>query len=143
MCYSEDACDCVNYSNGVLSTMALANKSLLNAGISEVKGSYVVTVAGECDMSTAPQLKDVLFSAVRASQDNPPRLVVDFREVTYLDSCVYWVLASVGKKIAEKGGSAVLVVGAGQPIRRAVKLLQIERLMNLYPGIDEALESIA
>ncbi|MCL5292888.1 MAG: STAS domain-containing protein [Actinobacteria bacterium] len=119
--------------------MSGKENALLTVKTKETDGVHILCVNGECDMSTAFILKDALHSLIFPSAELPTKLVVDLRGLSYLDSSAFWVLAAVNRKITETGGELDLVVGTGQPILQAVKLLKMDRIMSVYSTIEEAL----
>ncbi len=51
--------------------------------VGDYKGNTVVSLGGEVDMHTSPVLREKLLVLIR---EKPRRLIVDFREVSYIDS---------------------------------------------------------
>ncbi|MHB0977379.1 MAG: STAS domain-containing protein [Candidatus Aquicultorales bacterium] len=123
--------------------MGNPDHNILSVKVSEAKGGHIVSVVGECDISTAPVLKDVLQSLVIPAIDKPARVVVDLRGMTYMDSSAFWVLAAANRKVTERGGGLALVAGAGQPILRVIKLLNMDRIMGVFSTPEEALSNLS
>ena len=97
----------------------------------------LLTVRGEVDSSTAPQLREVLDTAFA---DGVPTLSIDLDAVTFLDSAGLCVLAAAHRRAIED--SVVLrVVASG---RAVVRPLQITGLYDLLaveqsrPGVGVA-----
>lgn len=84
----------------------------------------LITVAGEVDSSTAPQLREVLDTAFA---DGVPTLTIDLDAVTFLDSAGLCVLARAHRRAIEAG--IVLRVLASS--RAVVRPLQITGLYDL------------
>jgi anti-sigma B factor antagonist len=59
-----------------------------------------VTVRGEVDMATAPQLRDTLLELVDAGAN---RIVLDCRGLDFLDSSGIGVLIAVRKRLGDDG----------------------------------------
>jgi anti-sigma B factor antagonist len=55
----------------------------LSISVSRSPAEFVVSLAGEIDLSTAPQLSGLIGDLLA---DAPPRLVLDMSEVTFCDS---------------------------------------------------------
>jgi len=51
--------------------------------VGDYKGNKVISLAGEIDMHSSPVLRERLLVLIR---ERPQRLVVNFREVSYIDS---------------------------------------------------------
>ncbi|MGW3461693.1 STAS domain-containing protein [Streptomyces olivaceoviridis] len=83
----------------------------------------MVNVAGELDIATAAHT-DAIFTA--ATSGTHPEVVIDLRQVTFLDCAGVRPLAAAARRVHEAGGSLTLL--AGHPM--VVKVL---RLNNLIP----------
>lgn len=116
----------------------MGKKRALAVKVRDHNGVHVVSVSGECDMSTAPILKGVIQSLIPSPVEPSTRLIVDLRNLEYMDSSAYWVLAAANKKIMEAGGGIALVAASGQPVFRAIKLLKIDRMMGVFSSPEEA-----
>ena len=84
----------------------------------------LITVAGEVDSSTAPQLREVLDTAFA---DGVPTLTIDLDAVTFLDSAGLCVLAGAHRRATE-AGIALRVLASS---RAVVRPLQITGLYDL------------
>src|ERR1044072_1676150 len=83
----------------------------------------VVTVFGQADLHTAPELRSAI---AEAGDGGAVALVVDLSEATFIDSMTLGVLLGALKQLRPSGGS-VSVVCYDPPIRRifAITLLHI------------------
>jgi anti-sigma B factor antagonist len=95
------------------------------------EGVAVITASGEIDMASAPQLVE------RAGEipHDVPRVVVDLREVTFLDSSGLGALIACQKRV----GSLTVVVS--QP--RIAKLFDITGLREVIRTSDSLAEALA
>ena len=84
----------------------------------------LLTVTGEVDSSTAPQLREVLDTAFA---DGVPTLTIDLDAVTFLDSAGLCVLAGAHRR-AIAAGVALRVLASS---RAVVRPLQITGLYDL------------
>jgi anti-anti-sigma factor len=84
----------------------------------------LVHVTGELDIATATHT-DAIFTA--ASRGTHPQVVVDLRQVTFLDCAGVRPLAAASRRIHEAGGSLILL--AENPM-----VLEVLRVNNLIPG---------
>jgi anti-anti-sigma factor len=94
----------------------------------------LVTLAGECDLNTGRDLRDVLTSEVsRGAQ----RLIVDLSALAFMDSTGMQVLLSVRAVLAVRGGTLVLV--APQPVvARILELTGADQAIPVYDSLEEA-----
>lgn len=92
----------------------------------EVGGVPVLSVSGEIDVATAPELREHLQ---RRTAANAPTVVVDLLEVSFLDSTALGVLVGALKRSREAGGELRLVIA--QP--RILKVFEITGLTEVFP----------
>ncbi len=100
-------------------------------------GLPVVSVAGEIDVATAPQLRDRLQAQVAAGNAT---IGVNLLDVTFLDSTALGVLVGALKRCREAGGDLRLVMA--EP--RILKVFEITGLTGVFPiyaTVDEAREA--
>lgn len=102
------------------------------------EGTPVVLVAGEIDMSTAPDLRGRL-------EEIPPgaaSVVVDLSEVTFLDSTGLSVLIGTWKRLSNGDHEADLrLVVDGATIRRVLDVTGLSGVFSVFPSLEEALAS--
>ena len=101
-------------------------------GISEESssGNTVLSVAGELDIATAPELRDRFEEAI----DRVPQgtVVVDLLKVTFIDSTALGVLIGGLKRSQTAGGEFRIVVA--EP--RILKIFEITGLTDLFSIFD-------
>ena len=109
-------------------------------------GIAVLAVGGEIDMVTAPQFEKAIDDVLA---DDPPTLVIDLTEVTFLASVGLrllaranerFVLATANKRCGESGGFAV-VAGAPTTIR-PIELTDLHEVFDVYLSLDDALAAM-
>jgi anti-sigma B factor antagonist len=101
------------------------------------RGHVIITVAGEIDIATAPQLRDRL--APLAAGGRP--VIADLTQVTFIDAAGLGVLAGAAGKAAASGGS-LHVVTARHLVRRALAVTGLDRTIPLARTRAEALASL-
>jgi anti-sigma B factor antagonist len=89
----------------------------------------IVSVVGEIDVATAPQLRDCLHRVIGADR---PTVVVDLLGVTFLDSTALGVLVGALKRCRELGGELHVVVADA----RIMKIFEITGLTKVFPIAD-------
>lgn len=97
-------------------------------------GSFpAVSLAGELDAYHAPRLRDALDSLLATPSVT---LIVDLRNVTYIDSTGLGVLVAVRKRADTQGGGIRLIVTSEGAVQRT---LTITGLLSVFPIFsDEA-----
>ncbi|GAC1315723.1 MAG: anti-sigma factor antagonist BldG [Acidimicrobiales bacterium] len=100
-----------------------------NAGLRVTVGTegdeVVITLGGELDISTAPEL----WAAIdRALANDHVTLVLDLSQLGFVDSTGLGVFVRAGKELRAKGGTLVL----RSPGERVAKLLALTRLEEVF-----------
>ena len=98
----------------------------------------VVTVSGEIDVATAPQLRQHLEASPVAEA---PTVVVDLTGVSFLDSTALGVLVGAHRRRGEVGGDLRLVVTEPR-ILKVFEITDLIRVFRIVGTVDEALQPI-
>jgi anti-sigma B factor antagonist len=101
---------------------------------SDRDGRAVVVVRGELDLATAPELDAVVTERLDAGQD----VVVDLRELAFMDSTGLRVLVAAHTRVAgADGGPSFLVVRPlpGAAIQRILAIAGVESVLDLVDDI--------
>ncbi|MFJ8815653.1 STAS domain-containing protein [Amycolatopsis thermoflava] len=93
----------------------------------------VVHVAGELDMLTAPQVEAAVLREVRSAADV---IVLDLSRVTFLGLQGLSIIVVAQE---EAGDTEVRVVASTPVTLRPLQLTQIDRLVDVYGSLAEAL----
>jgi anti-sigma B factor antagonist len=83
----------------------------------------VVALTGELDLSTAGQVERELEAA---EQRKPPKLVIDLRDVTFLDSTGLRVVLSADGR-ARRDGRRLEVIPGPPPVHRVFRIALLDR----------------
>jgi anti-sigma B factor antagonist len=111
------------------------SKRGLTLSVRHIDEVDVLAVGGELDALTAPQLDE----AIRASlMKEPTALVVDLLDLEFLASAGMTVLLD-GQQIANQLKTHFSVVVDGPRTSRPMKLMGLDRELDLYPTLDAAL----
>lgn len=104
-------------------------------GIAEENGSGypVVSVVGELDLATAPNLQSHLEEAV----DRGTLVIADLLGVTFIDSTALGVLIGALKRSQSAGGDLRIVV-AEPRILKLFEITGLTELFSIFPTVDEA-----
>jgi anti-sigma B factor antagonist len=95
----------------------------------------IVTAGGEIDISTVIRLRERVFEM--AASGHP--LVVDLKQVSFIDSVGLAVLVGTANRAAAHGGS-LRVACAPPKIRQLLRLTGLDGRIPLARTLDEALE---
>lgn len=101
-------------------------------------GPVVLTVTGELDHHTAPQLTQALKSAPLA--DGSP-LVIDLSGLAYCDSTGITVLVTAYQR-AEAAGSSFSLAGLSHDLRRVFQTVGLDQVFPLHSTLDDAFAAL-
>lgn len=99
------------------------------------ENTSVITLDGEVDVYTAPQLKQQIITML---DNNITNVVVDLTNVEYLDSTALGVLIGGLKRLRERDGSLNLVC-PNPRIRRIFEITGLDKIFDMYQSQNEAL----
>ncbi|MFJ8470035.1 STAS domain-containing protein [Streptomyces swartbergensis] len=97
-------------------------------------GIRVLTLAGEIDHHTGDQLS----KALDVSDAARPRIVVDMRQLTFMDSSGINILIAAHQAVTAAGGWLRLA-GAASSVLRTLQLVGVDALIDCRPTLREAL----
>jgi anti-anti-sigma factor len=100
--------------------------------------TVVVSVSGDLDMLTAPELDEAIRTA--AGQE-PAAVIVDLSSVDFLASAGMNLLIAAHRDIAPAAGFGV--VADGPSTGRPLKLIGFHTMIALYRNLDDALDDFA
>ena len=102
----------------------------------ERTGSTIVDVTGDIDMGTSPGLRKTLLESLKKT----PRLVVNMREVRYVDSSGIASLVEVLKEARNKQKRLVLY-GLNAAVHEALQLTRLTKIFEIRETEEEALQA--
>jgi anti-sigma B factor antagonist len=102
--------------------------------VSRANGAVVVTVSGDADLHSAPELRDRL----RTSIADASLVVVDLSGATFLDSMALGVLLAA-RKNAEEHGKRLEIVAGTPEIRRIFEITMLDRVFELHATRAQAI----
>jgi anti-sigma B factor antagonist len=103
-----------------------------------VESVVVLTLTGELDMLTAPELDIAIADAARKE---PEAMIVDLTEVEFLATAGLNVLVAACLHITRSAQFGI--VADGVAVRRPLKLTGIDTLVMLFPTLEDALANFA
>jgi anti-sigma B factor antagonist len=101
--------------------------------------AYVISLAGEVDLYTAPELKQQLLEVIA---ENGRHGSVDFTETSFIDSTTLGVLVGGVKRLRAVDGQLVVVCG-DRNISKIFEITGLDRVFAIYDTRDEALAQLA
>src|SRR5437867_11760103 len=101
--------------------------------------SYVISLAGEVDLYTAPEFKQQLLDAIAKGAEH---VVVDFSDTTFIDSTTLGVLVGGVKRLRTNDGQLSLVCN-DRNITKIFEITGLDRVFTIYPTRDEAVSKLS
>jgi anti-sigma B factor antagonist len=98
---------------------------------------FVVSLAGEHDLYTAPKVQEALRGVIAAGART---IVVDLTETTFLDSTMLHALLSARNELRD--GGRLLLVTNDETVKRAFEIAGIDRFFDFYPSRRAAEEEV-
>lgn len=94
----------------------------------------VIAAEGELDIATAPPMRDRVIGEIG---DEPRRVVLDLREVTFIDSTALKALIDVQRHVDAQSGYLALAAGDG-PVKRLIEMAVLQRRLPVFEDVDAA-----
>jgi anti-sigma B factor antagonist len=109
------------------------------ARVDAPRGVVLLRLEGELDIAAAPAIRGAIDGA-RAEGRAP--VVLDFAEVTFVDSAALRELLEGDERLRADG--AELVLAAPRPVvARLLELTSTSEMLTLSPTVEQALERVA
>jgi anti-anti-sigma factor len=111
----------------------MTTEPLMTVVATRIGAATVLTVAGEVDLHTAPELVD-------AVSGTPGGMVVaDLTGVAFLSSAGLGALASLATRLGDHGVALRLVAGENKAVTRPWTAMHLGDILPLYPDLASAL----
>jgi anti-sigma B factor antagonist len=101
--------------------------------------SYVIALAGEVDLYTAPEFKQQLLDVIAKGGRN---VVVDFSDTTFIDSTTLGVLVGGVKRLRQNGGQLALV-STDRNITKIFEITGLDRVFAIHNTRAEAVDAVS
>ncbi len=101
--------------------------------------AFVVVVAGEADLYSAPRLKRELDAVIEAGGRD---IVIDLTETTFIDSTTLSVLVEGTKRVRPDGGRIALVC-VDPNLVKIFRITALDRMFPVFGSRADALRSLA
>ena len=99
----------------------------------------VARLGGEVDLSNATEVGDELTAAVPNSALG---LVLDLTATEYLDSSGVHLVFELAERLRRRQQQLRIVVPAGAPIRRVLRIVELDESVPVLASVEEALAQI-
>jgi anti-sigma B factor antagonist len=102
--------------------------------------AHWIGLGGELDISTVPEVEREM---ARVERQQPPRVVMDLRDLTFIDSTGLRVVLAADARCRRWGGELVLI--AGPPaVHRVFRIALLDRRLQFVSDPEglEALEAV-
>src|SRR3569623_1028703 len=96
--------------------------------------AYVISLAGEVDLYTAPEFKQQLLEVIG---QGGKEVVVDISNTTFIDSTTLGVLVGGVKRLRSNDGQLSLVC-SDRNITKIFEITGLDRVFTIYPTRDDA-----
>jgi anti-sigma B factor antagonist len=101
-------------------------------------GTYVISLAGEVDLYTAPEFKQQLLNVIGEGGTD---VVVDFTDTTFIDSTTLGVLVGGVKRLRTNDGQLSLIC-SDRNITKIFEITGLDRVFTIHPTRAEAVSQL-
>ena len=103
------------------------------------ENTYVISLAGEVDLYTAPEFKQQLLEVIG---QGGTEVVVDFTDTTFIDSTTLGVLVGGVKRLRTNDGQLSLIC-SDRNITKIFEITGLDRVFPIHGTRDEALAAVS
>ena len=119
--------------------ISIDNVKVLETRICEVNGMKVLCLSGYIDAYSLPLFKEVMTQMLDEVEND---LIIDMRDVTYMDSSGFGVLITAIKRLIPKAGT-INLTGCSSAISRLMHVTHLDTIISLHRNIDDAIKAIS
>jgi anti-sigma B factor antagonist len=101
-------------------------------------GAVVVRLPTEVDLTSADSLREALLAVLN---QGAYALIVDMTPTTFCDSAAIHSITRAARRAAASGAE-IRLAASTPPVLRILSLLGIDRVLGVYPTLDEAWDSL-
>lgn len=110
------------------------NFEILEKNVGEIKELKVI---GELDALVAPKLKEKITKLV---EGDFVKFIIDFEEVTHINSLAMGILRGKLKVVKEMGGD-IKLIKLNEHIKTIFEMIGLDEIFEIYETEDEAIAS--
>jgi anti-sigma B factor antagonist len=103
-------------------------------------GAAVVSLVGEHDLTTAPELRERSEEAIGRGSN----VVIDLTPAEFIDSSIIGVVLEARRRAEEAGvGFAAALEGGDPAVRRVLEVTGLDSNLPVHQSVDDALQKAA
>ena len=127
----------------------MTDEPLMSAVTTRVGSAVLLTVKGEVDLHTAPELVDTVVAALHLPGGGTPdgdvvsAVVADLTGVVFLSSAGLGTLVALSTRLGEDKIALRLVGGENRAVTRPWTAMHLGDVLPLYPDLPSALAPVA
>jgi anti-sigma B factor antagonist len=103
----------------------------------DYRGEKVVVPSGDIDMYSSPELRRELMSRI---EKKVPRIYIDFKEVSYIDSSGIATFVE-GLKTMKSYGGRMKMLGMPEEIMEIFRFSKLDNIFEIYGNMDDAIDN--
>lgn len=104
--------------------------------VCERQGHHIVTLAGEIDLETSPQARQILLDTLEKSE----KLLIDMASVTYIDSSGIATLVEAFQR-AKKNGGQIAFICLNPAVIRVFTLARLDKVFAIHASVESAIHA--
>ncbi|MFH1359441.1 MAG: STAS domain-containing protein [Candidatus Omnitrophota bacterium] len=104
---------------------------------SKLQDFTVIAITGEIDLNSSPEMRKTFDDLIK---DNATKIIVDFQNVSYIDSSGLATLIEMMQRLKKHQGSMHLVRMADK-IRNLFEVTKLDKLFKIYPTQEDVLSA--
>ena len=110
----------------------------MEIAIDKERNYTILKIKGDVDLYSSPQVRKQILALANKKHAS---ILVDFLEVTYMDSSGVATLVEA-LQLTNKNGGKLRLFNLGQPIKDVFELSRLDRVFEIYDDEGQALEGI-
>ena len=110
----------------------------MEIAIDKERNYSILKIKGDVDLYSSPQVRQQILALANKKHAS---ILVDFLEVTYMDSSGVATLVEA-LQLTNKNGGKLRLFNLGQPIKDVFELSRLDRVFEIYDDEGQALEGI-
>lgn len=111
---------------------------MINVEVTQKDDIHLLSVSGEVDLYSSPEVRTALLELTR---EKPAAIIVQFDQVTYIDSSGLATLIEGLQEVNQYNGKFILT-GLRQEVMGVFQLSRLDEVFEIYPSLEEALKAV-
>jgi anti-sigma B factor antagonist len=99
----------------------------------DLRDHKIIMLEGEMDYCCSRELKDVIYKLIH---DKTKSIILDLKDVTFIDSAGMGLLINVNKKLNNYNGKVGLL-NLSEDILNLIRLATLDKIIQIYHSEDE------